>query len=314
MGGDGLIHLVTVHFLSPKWVDVQLRYFERHVGSDFRVYASLNGITDARLRNRFFYAEDVDGSHAEKLNALAAIVLKQADPSDPLVFVDGDAFPVRSLGPWMSRTLDRYPLAAVRRDESLGDCQPHPCFCVTTAGFWADIAGDWRPGETWVDARGEQVTDVGGNLLHQLRERGVTWLPLLRTNTTNLHPLWYGVYDHRVYHHGAGFRSQVARIDRRAHRLLYRPLAIEEGTGPSIEALRRALREQPSRVVQARPRHLRVAARAMATSFRWRRNEWFYTRRRRFRNEAKAQSDEIFARLEDDPAFFRLFDDADVEA
>jgi hypothetical protein len=165
-----------------------------------------------------------------------------------------------------------------------------------------------------VDARGEQVTDVGGNLLHRLRDLGVDWLPLLRTNTTNLHPLWYGVYDHRVYHHGAGFRNQVARIDRRAHRHLYRSLTVEEGTGPSVEVLRRALKERPARLVRARPRHISMAARAMATSLRWRRNEWYYARRRRFRAEAEAQSDEIFARVKDDPSFYRRFDDAEIEA
>ena len=100
---------------------------------------------------------------------------------------------------------------AVRRDENLGDPQPHPSFCATTVGFWRDIGGDWRGGE-WVNAAGMTVCDAGGKLLHTLEERGVDWMPLLRTNTLDLHPLWFAVYGHRIYHHGAGF--QVTRAER----------------------------------------------------------------------------------------------------
>ena len=30
-----------------------------------------------------------------------------------------------------------------------GDPQPHPCFCVTTVGFWQDIGGDSDEGPQW---------------------------------------------------------------------------------------------------------------------------------------------------------------------
>lgn len=309
-----MINFVTVHWQSPKWIDVQLQYLERHAGAKYRVYASLNGIEDTALRERFHFAGDLEGGHAEKLNELASMVVEEADPADPIVFVDGDAFPIRPLVPWISDTLATVRLAAVRRDESLGDCQPHPCFCVTTAGFWREIGGDWRPGGTWIDAKGAQVTDVGGTLLHQLRDAGVPWLPLLRSNTTDLHPLWYAVYDHRVYHHGAGFRSKVARIDKYSHRRLYKPLAPEQGTGPSLQAIRRAVQQDPSTLLRVRPRHAGALGEALGTSFRWRRNQWYYRRRREFRSEAQQQSDDIFSRLRSDPEFFLAFDATPVEA
>ncbi len=61
------------------------------------------------------------------------------------------------------------------------------------------------------------MTDVGGNLLKILNDGGYQWYPLLRSNTTNLHPLWFGIYADIVYHHGAGFRDPECRIDRIKH-------------------------------------------------------------------------------------------------
>ncbi|HEY2253188.1 MAG TPA: hypothetical protein VGH74_19075, partial [Planctomycetaceae bacterium] len=61
---------------------------------------------------------------------------------------------------------------------------------------------------------GQMVTDVGARLWQVLQERGIEWFPLQRSNVRNLHPLWFGVYDRMIYHHGAGFREPVSRVDR----------------------------------------------------------------------------------------------------
>jgi hypothetical protein len=171
------------------------------------VYASLNGI-DRSSWSPFAFADELAGDHAQKLNALAAIASERAAPGDYLVFLDGDAFPIAPLDPSI---LDGTPLAAVRRDENLGDPQPHPCFCLTTVGFWNEIGGDWRQGHTWTNSLGFRTSDVGGNLLGRLHADHIAWRPLLRSNRVNLHPLWFAIYGDVVYHHGAGFRERLAR-------------------------------------------------------------------------------------------------------
>ena len=55
---------------------------------------------------------------------------------------------------------------------------------------------------------------MGGKLLYQLNERGIEWCPLLRTSSGALHPTLFGVYEDRIYHHGAGFRPVFERTDR----------------------------------------------------------------------------------------------------
>ncbi len=97
-------------------------------------------------------------------------------------------------------------MIAVRRAE-MGDPQPHPCFCLTTVGFWREIGGDWHSGHKWQNEAGNKVSDVGGNLLGKLEHEGIGWRALERTNKTDLHPLFFAVYGDLAYHHGGGFRE-----------------------------------------------------------------------------------------------------------
>jgi hypothetical protein len=211
-----MIHIATVHWMSDRWIDIQREYLRRNMDRPYRTYADLEGI-DPRRRDDFDVTADLGGVvHAEKLNALAELIAERADAGDTLVFLDGDAFPVAPIGDFLEEKLSRYPLAAIRRDENLGDIQPHPSFCATTVGFWTEIEGDWSRGPEWrwKNALGWTVEDVGGKLLWILDERGIEWDPLLRTNAGTLHPLLFGVYEHRIYHHGAGFRPVFERTDR----------------------------------------------------------------------------------------------------
>lgn len=201
------MHVATVHWRDARWIEPQVRFLRRHL-PEHRTWAAVDGIPAADAA-AFDTALDLEGSHPEKLNELARRIAEVADPDDLLLFVDGDAFPI---APVDASVLGGLPLAAVRRDENLGDPQPHPCFCLTTVGYWTAIGGDWRRGHTWTNTAGETVSDTGGNLLGILEARGDAWRPLLRTNRVDLHPLWFAVYGDVAYHHGAGFRDRVARV------------------------------------------------------------------------------------------------------
>jgi hypothetical protein len=214
-----MIHVATVHYQNEEWIDIQLDYLHENLGEDYKVYAFLNEI-DERHRSKFFYsstepvaASGQEKEHAIKLNLLADVIQFSADsPEDILVFLDGDAFPISDVSSYARSVLKEYPLAAVRRTENAGDIQPHPSFCITTVGFWDEIDGDWKPGYKWVNDTGK-VTDVGGNLLGILERKNIEWHPMLRSNKENHHPVWFGVYDDIVYHHGAGFRDSISRAD-----------------------------------------------------------------------------------------------------
>ena len=307
------INVVTVHWRTPKWIEVQLRYLERHLGAPHRVFAALNGIDDPGLWERFFFAADLPGTHGEKLNALARIVSDQSDPTDVLVFLDGDAFPCAGLDPWIADTLAQVPLVAIRRDENLGDHQPHPSFCATTVGFWQEIGGDWR-GEPWINAAGREVVDVGGKLLHVLASHQVEWMPLLRTNTYNPHPLWFGVYGHRIYHHGAGFQAvRAERVDwadrYRQKPGSGRPLRPTDAN-PSLGTIRARLAAGELHLSDLRPRHAAVLGQATLKTLRLRREHRYFTRQLTSERaqELESLNQRVFAELSSDLSFARRFD------
>ena len=210
------------------------------------------------------------------------------------------------LAPGLTGLLSAHPLAALRRDENLGDPQPHPAFCLTTVGFWKEIEGDWSAGPMWENDVGT-MTDVGGELLVTLREQDLPWRPILRTNTDNIHPVWFGVYEHRIYHHGAGFRPRVSRLD-----ILRAPdvYGTVNPTGPAIDPA-------PKRRDRARPRlakrrgtasgQIRGAPAALRHWMRQRTEARDQRRRDRRLHRDERQAERVFSWIvEDDDFYLRL--------
>lgn len=285
-----MIHVATVHWRTDRWIDPQLRSLDRFLPGPYRAYAFLNDVPGDH-RERFFHVSSQPiKDHATKLNLLGELIcFASEDPSDLLVFVDGDAFPIAPLDRVIAERLGRHRLIAVQRYENNGDLQPHPCFCVTTVGFWQEIGGDWYSGFRWADRAGNSVTDVGGNLLAALVDRGIDWYPLRRLNVHDLHPLLFGVYGTEadgplVYHHGGGFRKSAGgRVSRAAR------------------GEREARARLSSRLLELLPRKGRLARHVRRRYSPYRRV------RRGLKEETRDLSAEIAAEIERDDEFWRRF-------
>lgn len=275
-----MIHVATVHWRDDRWVDVQLRYLERFLPQPFRVYAFLNKLERDHSERLFYASTEHVKDHATKLDLLADVIgFAAGADDDPILFIDGDAFPVADLEPLVA-DLGRDRLTAVRRAE-MGDPQPHPSFCLTTVGLWRELGSDWHRGHTWRNAEGRQVSDVGGNLLAALTEHGIEWRQLLRSNRRDLHPLFFAVYGDLVYHHGGGFRKP------RGGRVLNAQRGVHEARESRVARLLDALPDSPP-------------ARAL-------RRRYHPARKinRELREETARLSSEMFERIERDPEFFR---------
>jgi len=218
-----MIHIATVHWLDDTWVDIQLAYFEKYLQPDsYRIYAFLNGIDPERYRTKIYYISTAPiRPHVTKLNLLADEICKHADPDDIIYFIDGDAFPVGDIQGYVSGKLEEFDLVAIQRLENEGDPQPHPSFCATTVAFWQKIDGDWGQGPSWKTLDGRFRTDTGALLWEKLQKQGINWLPMHRSNVLNLHPLWFGVYNDLIYHHGAAFRTPYCMVDIRNARQVW---------------------------------------------------------------------------------------------
>lgn len=223
-----MIYVLTAIHRSTVFAEVQRDALRRWLPEPYRVHATVSGLRRPQLR----WLGEVGGidltlpgstdrrgqyAHAANLNTLAADVCQSAADTDLLIFLDSDAWPIGPVLPLVEGMYSvGYSLVAVRRAENLGEPQPHPLFCAITAGMWREIVGDWRPGYRWTNTRGESWTDTGANMIPALAGR--PWCELLRANTVNPHPVFFGVYgvgaNHVVYHHGATSRVRICRADR----------------------------------------------------------------------------------------------------
>jgi hypothetical protein len=289
-----MIYVATVHWRSSKWITPQLDYLRRYINGPYRVFAVLNGIDDRSLWEKFDHAEELIGPHGTKLNALAELITKRAEPDDVIIFLDSDAFPVRPLDGWLEDNLRSHPLIAVQRKENFGDLRPHPSFCATTVGQWSQMGGDWSR-EPWTTPSGAVFDDAGTLVAQALAECGIDWLPLVRTNTHDTHPLWFAMYGHVIYHHGAGSRRRWSNLDDQ------KVFADGMLADPSLGSLTTQLRQNPSALLRARPRDLRVLSTAGARSVR-------QIRKRLLLRAVDRQSDRVFDRLLSDPDFFLEFE------
>ena len=223
-----MIHIITNHHETIKWLNLQATYLKKNTNSDYKVYCGITDLvekndleelhsTNPQLDNYGFdRLESVVNSHADKLNYLVnSIEMAENNKDDLLVFLDPDALPVYA--GWDSQLkiwLKDMPALAISREENveplLKDDQkpyPHPCFFVTTLGFWKKNNLSWE-----LDP--PQGAHCAGVLLKKwFDENKHQWGRLVRTNCFNIHPLNFGVYGEMIYHHGSGNRPVYDSVD-----------------------------------------------------------------------------------------------------
>lgn len=216
-----IIHIITVHFKTSKWIDLQLKQIEKHF-SNYKVWSYCDGFNITPHQHKFHFCQNSKTEtnklgyidHMLKLNSLTDIVLcdnnTQAD--DLLVWLDSDAFPIKNFNLYTSNKIPKYPLIAVHRPENAGDAIPHPSFTCTTVSFWKKYKLNWNgiPGKTGrLNKQG--LHDPGGKLYQDLLENGVEWYRMRRTKSLTKHKVFFTIYDNFIYHHGAGSRARGCR-------------------------------------------------------------------------------------------------------
>lgn len=206
-----MIHIATVHWHNIEWIALQQEMLRKYIVVPYTLYGHLEGIDEQHHVGFDAILTTENMTHAQKLNLLAERIIEVGQNDDWMLFIDGDAFPIDDVVGKLKHVLCDVKLAAIQRLENLGEKHAHPSFCLTTVGFWKEIRGSWDKGYHWINALNCEETDVGGELLRSLTERNIQWLPLRRSNTLNILPVWYGIYGDLVYHHGAGFRDRGCR-------------------------------------------------------------------------------------------------------
>lgn len=219
-----MIHILTVHHKTDKFVDLQYINFSKYTSEEHRIYVAKFEIGD-QYKAKHYASLDLQNHlewkrHGERLNLLTHALFNNeqlscdAKDEDLLIFVDADAYPIDN---WVDKVrgyLSKVPLVAVQRRENIEPLlkeeqknYPHASFVATTIGFWKNNNLSW-------DLDPERGASCIGVLLKEwLEANNHEWHPLLRTNAVDIHPLYFGIYDDIIYHHGAGNRIVYDSID-----------------------------------------------------------------------------------------------------
>jgi hypothetical protein len=192
------INVATVHWKSRFFQAIQSRHIDLNM-EGARVWAfvdKVGGGASPEGANYHFEADSGQTNHLVKLDMLADRVTAECPDDDVLLFMDGDAWPIRPVSEFISNSLGRLPVGGVVRLEN-GERYPHPCFTFTTVGFWKEASLSWSKHDV-------------NHILHVLEARKQDWVKLRRTGGLSDHPVFFSVYGDMVYHHGAGFRVPVS--------------------------------------------------------------------------------------------------------
>jgi len=87
------------------------------------------------------------------------------------------------------------------------DLFPHPCAFYLRRPMLEHIDFNFSQVPSLM---GYATADVGSAMPRSLEGEPI-WLPLIRTNRWNPHPLAAAIYGHLFYHHGAGSRTPAFR-------------------------------------------------------------------------------------------------------
>lgn len=216
-----MIHIVTQHFGTDAWFQIQKEYIEKYTPdkNSYKVYLL---VYKTEVPASFILPSNyeiidlnkVDSVFNEHYSIVEScfdnfISQKVAD-DDIVVYLDSDAFPIDLWTIKVSKYLEDNHICAIYRYEDRGTEQPdkyypypHLCFFSFLKkyrqkyGFRHEIPRGFPcPGFT--------ICDV-------IRENSLKVKELIRTNKFNNHPTMFGIYDDMIYHQSSGSRSLIGR-------------------------------------------------------------------------------------------------------
>ena len=231
-----MLHILTLH-LSDKWVDIQKRELARFISEPYKVYARLGEepfkfkVNEKGERVKYSDTTISYDKHKHKFDGaipgaqhwtysmgkLIDYVLEnfEVKKDDTILLLDSDAFPIAPMGDFLEKKLEEYLFVSAQQPMHEWDRNPlylipHPMFMAFKAKHILE--------DNLTDYLREIIKDKNdnwwGGTINWLKERGYDYYPLVRSNKTDLHPLYYAIYDDLIYHHWAGSRNMITRPDR----------------------------------------------------------------------------------------------------
>ena len=239
-----MLHILTLH-LGDKWIDIQKRELARFISEPYKVYARLGDGMYPKENWKYKYnnhkvkvenSKYNDGTisydeHKHKFDGaipgaqhwtysmgkLIDYVLENHEVklTDKIMLIDSDAFPIAPISDFLEEKLKEYPFVSAQ--EPMHEWDRDPLYLIPHPMFMLFEAKHIIEDNLTVYLR-EVIKDKNdnwwGGTTEWLTEHGYDYYPLTRSNKTDLHPLYYAIYDDLIYHHWAGSRNMITRPDR----------------------------------------------------------------------------------------------------
>ncbi len=196
------------------WPMLQMAQIRRHTALGYTVFAYGNRLCEEHANYFrqckevvYFSSDDIpNGAFVDDVWPIRNWLTRRAIKEFKwIVHLDSDAFPIA--GDWLPRYASlistQCPVVAVERTYPEGDGRHRSadrCFLMFSRRGFQKHAFDFTK---------MGVSDAGAAISQHLEEQGLAWHHLPRTNRVNFHKIAAGIYDDRVYHHGAGSRSPI---------------------------------------------------------------------------------------------------------
>jgi len=228
-----MIHILTLHFTTPAWLEIQKRHILKYTNQDWTPYKLWLGKYNLEIPEDFelpdnweiidldeSYPEECGNEHYLQMEWMYENCLKDnMEDDDIMVFLDSDAFPCSH--DWAPNLKD----ALIGNDESeakaeaivtymhenrgiaqLDQYYPYPdlCFFATTKRGRRENNLEWGLFDPLHQ-------NPGFGMLDRMREAQLKIGSITRSNTFNAHNVMFGVYGNIIYHHGCGSRAIIGR-------------------------------------------------------------------------------------------------------
>tara|TARA_B100000900_G_C20580400_1_gene717277 strand:- start:54 stop:890 length:837 start_codon:yes stop_codon:yes gene_type:complete len=221
-----MLHIYTLHFKNDYWVDLQVESFKKHIKVPYKSYAIFSHMNQEmydRNENNFDYFEVREegrrlhkGGHYHPTDGnrhIFPIIKENLNDGDVVIRIDSDAFLIDDITDEFIDKINDKKFIAMYEPEHEWDLNykaPHPAFYAFRSEY-LNQGLDKAMGEMHEDGQ----SNWWGLLLDWFTDNKIDWYPLNRSNKINLHQIYFGIYDDLVYHHFAGSRDKITRVDRK---------------------------------------------------------------------------------------------------
>lgn len=225
-----MIHILTLHFATPAWLEIQKRHLLKFTSlpeEEYKVWLGLYHLDlpeDFELPSNWEiinldkdYPPEGKNEHYLQMEWMYHNRLKdQMCDDDIIIFMDSDAFPC---APAWAQDIQRLitqegrDVICLHQEENRGiaaldEYHPYPdlCFFVATKKAWEEHNLEWG-----------LFNPAHQNPGFGMKDRLVAALPninigaISRTNRFNAHNVMFGVYGGTIYHQACGSRAIIGR-------------------------------------------------------------------------------------------------------